>query len=76
MQRASAAFGLLIFVLWLIVLAVGLAYVTVWATTQRRPQWRFLGWLTGKPMYSPAPARGSAQVIPFESLLAKRDKRS
>ena len=45
MQRASAAFGLLIFGLWLAVLAVGLAYVTVWATTQRRPQWRILNLL-------------------------------
>ncbi len=57
MQRASAAFGLLIFVLWLAVLAVGLAYVTVWAATRRRPQWRILSWLTPKDAVGASPLR-------------------
>jgi hypothetical protein len=77
MQRASAAFGLLIFGLWLAVLAVGLAYVTVWATTRRRPQWRILTWLSDKPPPA-APAKlHSAEVIPFDRLaLERRRKRA
>jgi len=79
MQRASAAFGLLIFILWLAVLAVGLAYVTVWAATQRRPQWRILTWLSDKdPAAPPTPPKKSAEVIPFDrqAALEKRRKRA
>ncbi|HLY78313.1 MAG TPA: hypothetical protein VKQ70_02995 [Caulobacteraceae bacterium] len=80
MQRASAAFGLLIFILWLAVLAVGLAYVTVWAATQRRPQWRILSWLDDKQPAAekkPQPEAG-AEVIPFDrqAALEKRRKRA
>ena len=80
MQRASAAFGLLIFILWLAVMAVGLAYVTVWAATQRRPQWRILTWLDDKgppPPAAPPPRRPSAEVIPFDrERLERRRKRA
>ncbi len=69
MQRASAAFGLLIFILWLGVIAVGLAYIAVWAATRKRPQWQVLGWLldrTGATPMPEKPVRRSAEVIPFE----------
>jgi hypothetical protein len=73
MQRASAAFGLLIFALWLAVLAVGLAYVTVWAATQRRPQWRILSLLQPAPATLPGPYERppGASVI---SLAAARSR--
>ena len=78
MQRASAAFGLLIFVIWLAVLAVGLAYVTVWAATQRRPRWRILSWLSeeaiGRPP-APPPERPSAEVIPFDRQALERKRK-
>ncbi len=80
MQRASASFGLLIFILWLAVLAVGLAYVTVWAATQKRPQWRIFGWLTdkaggGASVAEPKPPRKTAEVIPFEAHAAERRRK-
>jgi hypothetical protein len=73
MQRASAAFGLLIFVIWLGILAVLLAYVTVWAATRRRPQWRILTWLDDKPPDPPPPP--SAEVIPFDRAALERRRR-
>lgn len=82
MQRASAAFGFLIFVLWLVVLGVGLAYVTVWAATQRRPQWRLFAWLSEKPPAPPTPPaptplrEGGAEVIPFDRRAAERRRRA
>jgi hypothetical protein len=80
MQRASAAFGLLIFVVWLGVLAVGLAYVTVWATTRKRPQWRILSWLDDKPAGErteprPPAKSHSAEVIPFDRLVLERRRK-
>jgi uncharacterized iron-regulated membrane protein len=85
MQRASAAFGFLIFVLWLAILAVGLAYVTVWAATRRRPQWRIFAWLAEKPAAPAAkkpgaaaakPAAKGAEIISFERFAAERKRKS
>jgi hypothetical protein len=85
MQRASAAFGLLIFVLCLAFLWLGLAYVTVWAATQRRPQWRIMSWIFSNesdpnsqpsaPTTTPKPK--TAEVIPFDrKAIERRRKRA
>jgi len=85
MQRASAAFGLLIFVLCLAFLWLGLAYVTVWAATQRRPQWRILSWIFSTdsdpnppPLAQPnTPKPKTADVIPFDRrAIVRRRKRA
>jgi len=83
MQRASAAFGLLIFVLCLAFLWLGLAYVTVWAATRRRPQWRILSWIfsdetiSSTPPVAPSdtPKAKSAEVIPFDRRAIERRRK-
>ena len=80
MQRASTIFGLVIFLLWLIVLAVGLAYIVVWAATRRRPQWKFLKTFGAKakpvPLKLPLSERPSAEIIPFDREIAERRRKS
>jgi hypothetical protein len=81
MQRASAAFGLLIFVLCLAFLWLGLAYVTVWAATQRRPQWRILSWIFSNdsdpnpPPLSPTTSPKTENVIPFDRRAIERRRK-